>query len=130
MSATSPTSASVETDDAADLRAYVRWNFKGTPFPVRMGRKRFQMRLKDLSRGGASGLMEEPVAVGDYVLIEFDERHVVEAKVCWVRRVMVGVRFGNPLTATFITRLHERAAEEQPPGKDEFHSIAPRLGRR
>jgi hypothetical protein len=109
----------------ADKRAFVRWGFKGTAFPVRMGKKRFEIRLKDLSRGGACGLMEEPVAVGDYVMIEFDDRHVAEAQVCWVRRVMVGLRFSNTLTATFVTRLHESAAEEAAPD-DELYLFTPR----
>ena len=81
----------VQAADPADKRVYKRWSFKGTAIPCRIGKKHFEIRLKDLSRGGACGLMEEPVAVGDFVMVEFDERHVVEAQVCWVRRVMVGL---------------------------------------
>ena len=116
MSGTS--TPSVMTDDPADKRAYVRWVFKSTAFPVRLGKKNFEIRLKDLSRGGVCGLMEEPVAVGDYVLIEFDDRHVAEAQVCWVRRVMVGLKFSRPLNASFVTKLHERAADLLPQEED------------
>jgi hypothetical protein len=111
MSGTSTPSAN-EPEDPADKRAYFRWAFKGTAFPCRMGKKKFEIRLKDLSRGGASGLVDEPFAIGDFFFIELGEHQVVEAQVCWVRRVMIGVRFSNPVTARFVTRLHERAAEE------------------
>ena len=114
MSGTSTPGAN-EPEDPADKRSYYRWAFKGTTFPCRMGKKKFEIRLKDLSRGGACGLVDEPFAIGDFFFIELGEHQVVEAEVCWVRRVMIGVRFGNPITARFVTRLHERAAEEKPP---------------
>jgi hypothetical protein len=110
MSGTSMPEA-VEPDEPDDQRAYFRWAFKGTAFPCRMGKKKFEIRLRDLSRSGASGLVDEPFAVGDFFFIELADHRVVEAEVCWVRRVMIGVRFGNPLTARFVTRLHELAAE-------------------
>jgi hypothetical protein len=112
MSAKSRSSVAEQADDPSDKRAYFRWTFKGTTFPCRMGKKKFEIRLKDLSRGGACGLVDEPFAIGDFFFIELGDHQVVEAQVCWVRRVMIGVRFGNPLTARFVTRLHERAAEE------------------
>jgi hypothetical protein len=111
MSGTSTPSAT-EPEDPADKRSYFRWAFKGTTFPCRMGKKKFEIRLKDLSRGGACGLVDEPFAIGDFFFIELGEHQVAEAQVCWVRRVMIGVRFSNPLTARFVTRLHERASEE------------------
>jgi hypothetical protein len=125
MSGISTPSVPVAADDPASRRVDVRWGFKGTAFPVRMGKKHFEIRLKDLSRGGACGLMEEPVAIGDYVMIELDERHVVEAQVCWVRRVMVGLKFSNPLTAAFVSRVHRRAAK-QPEPEDDPYLIVPR----
>jgi hypothetical protein len=110
MSANSSASVAPE-GDPTDLRAYFRWQFKGTALPCHMGKKKFELRLKDLSRGGASGLVDEPFALGDYFFIELDAHTTVEAQVVWVRRVMIGVRFNRVLTATFVTRLHERAAE-------------------
>jgi hypothetical protein len=32
--------------------------------------------------------------------------------VVWARRVTIGVRFNRTLTASFVTKLHERAAED------------------
>lgn len=106
-------SASVAGEgDPNDLRAYFRWQFKGTAVPCRMGKKKFELRLKDLSRGGACGLVDEPFALGDYFFVELDPHTVVEAQVVWLRRVLIGVRFNRVLTATFVTKLHERAAEQ------------------
>jgi hypothetical protein len=112
MSAKSSTSVAPQEGDPSDLRANFRWQFKGTALPCRMGKKKFELRLKDLSRGGACGLVDEPFAVGDYFFAEIDPNNVVEAQVIWTRRVMIGVRFNRLLTATLVTKFHERAAEE------------------
>lgn len=111
MSAKSSTSVALK-GDPADNRAYFRWEFKGTAFPCRMGKKQFEIRLRDLSRGGACGLIDEPFAVGDYFFMQLDANNVAEAQVVWVRGVRIGVKFSRTLTATFVTKLHERASEE------------------
>ena len=111
MSGKSSASVAHDQGDPATLRAYFRWQFKGTSIPCRMGKNKFEIRLKDLSRGGACGLVDEPFAIGEYFFMELDPHTVVEAEVVWARRVTVGVRFNRVLTATFVTRLHERAAE-------------------
>lgn len=123
MTGTSEPNVATDPNDPASRRAYVRWTFKGTSFPVRMGKKEFEIRLKDLSRGGACGLIDEPLAVGDYFFIAFDDRHVVEAEVRWVRRVMVGVKFSNILSAHFVTRLHERASEASVVAEDPYLAV-------
>ena len=112
MSAKSSASVAPQEGDPIDLRAYFRWQFKGTTVPCRMGKNKFELRLKDLSRGGASGLVDEPFAIGDYFFMELDPHTVVEAQVVWARRVTIGVKFNRVLTATFVTKVHERAAEE------------------
>ena len=128
MSSTSISAAEALSDrDAsggsgpADKRAFVRHRFKGAAFRVRAsGGRDFEIRLKDLSVGGACGLICEPVRAGDYLIIEFDARHQVEAQVCWARRLLVGVQFTNPLNPEFIERLTERRAESawaRPPGE-------------
>ena len=113
MSGKSSASVAETPVDPAELRAYFRWSFKGEPFPCHMGKKEFVLRLKDLSRGGACGLVDEPFAVGDYFFIRLADNVVVEAEVRWVKRVMIGVKFNHLLTARFVVRLHEKAAEER-----------------
>jgi hypothetical protein len=72
-----------------------------------------QITLKDLSAGGACGLISEPVSVGDHMVVELDARHQIEAQVRWVRRLLVGLRFTRPLTQTFVESLHARRETAQ-----------------
>lgn len=91
-----------------------------------MGKKEFEIRLKDLSRGGACGLVDEPFSVGDYFFIQLAEHQVVEAEVRWVRRVMIGVKFNRILTARLVTRLHEKDAEKAAErGREELLTLVP-----
>ena len=113
MSRNSSANVAESPVDPAELRAYFRWEFRGESFPCHMGKKEFELRLKDLSRGGACGLVDEPFAVGDYFFIRLADNVVVEAEVRWVKRVMIGVKFNHLLTARFVVRLHEKAAEER-----------------
>jgi hypothetical protein len=91
----------------SDKRIFARHAFRTVSLKVRTPGGECEIRLKDLSRGGASGLICEPVDVGDYIVFDFDSRHQVEAEVCWVRRLLVGVRFTNELTPQFVDRLCE-----------------------
>jgi len=120
----------IQTGDPDDRRQYVRWSFQGAVFPARIGKKLIEVRLKDMSRGGICAMLDEPVAVGDFIVIEFDEQHKVEAQVRWVRNVMAGMEFGNPLGNRYVLDLHERAEEEREARKaaaDDNYLIAPRL---
>jgi len=91
----------------AEKRIFIRHAFRTVSFKVRTPSGECEMRLKDLSRGGASGLICEPVGVGDHIVLELDRKHQVEAEVCWVRRLLVGVKFTNELTPQFVERLCE-----------------------
>jgi len=127
MSGKSSVEIATSSGDPADHRAYFRWSFKGTAFPCRAGKKEFELRLKDLSRGGACGLVDEPMVVGEYFFLQLDDRHIVEAQVCWVRRVMIGVRFNQTLSASFVTGLHERASKQEEAAQDDYlTAIRPR----
>ncbi|MBO9713176.1 PilZ domain-containing protein [Sphingomonas sp.] len=94
--------------DGSNARTSRRYSFRSAPFRVRAPGVDSEIRLKDLSRGGACGLMAEPLTVGDYVIVELDARHQAEAEVCWVRRMLVGLRFTQPLTQAFVEGLHAR----------------------
>lgn len=98
----------------SDKRAFARYPFRSATFPVRIGAAECEIRLKDLSRGGASGLICEPVRVGDHIVIIFDRHHQVEAEIRWVRRLIVGLTFTNRLSAAFVERLSTRSVEAMP----------------
>jgi hypothetical protein len=95
---------------ASNQRSFVRYPLRSAAFRVRGPGGTYDIRLKDLSCGGTCGLMCEPLRVGDYVIIEFDQRHQIEAQICWVRRFLVGLQFTHPLTEAFVERLRERAS--------------------
>lgn len=101
----------------ADRRVFHRYTSRGASFPVRIAATECEIRLKDISRGGASGLICEPVKVGDYMIVEFDPKHRVEAQVRWVRRLLVGVTFTNRLSALLVTELNSRI--DPPPACDD-----------
>lgn len=92
-----------------DKRLSARYPLRGAAFAVRTSGGYLEIRFKDVSSGGACGLICEPVRVGDFIIVEFDSRHRIEAEVCWVRRFLVGLRFTNPLNENFVERLRAKA---------------------
>jgi hypothetical protein len=118
--AAAPTPTPDDKPDDKDARAYVRIPFRGAAFAIRIGKGESTMRLRDLSRQGAAGLIEFPLAVGDYLIIELDNKHLVEAQVRWVRRVMVGLQFSHPVKASLVTRLYQRHVESAKPPVEEW----------
>lgn len=98
-----------EAADAGDDKRFnPRLPFVGNPVHARIGKDEMTLRLKDLSSGGASGLLDAPVVVGDFLLVEFDEQHVIEAEVRWIRRSMVGLRFSHTLDPIYVESVHHR----------------------
>jgi hypothetical protein len=89
-------------------RKTARYTFRGDSIPVRSPHGECEIRLKDISRAGACGMICEPLRVGDFIIIEFDNRHQIEAEIRWVRRFMVGISFSHPLTRDYLERLRER----------------------
>lgn len=102
----------METPELADAaseanRADPRIPFVGHPFPLRAKGTSCSIRLRDLSCGGASGLCDEPLDVGDLVAVYFAKERVVEAEVRWVRLMNVGLKFMEPLAPGFVRRLQQ-----------------------
>jgi hypothetical protein len=89
-----------------DRRIYVRFAFRGTPFPVHVGDLESILRLKDLSCGGAAGLTELPLTTGDIVYVDLDKKLRAAAEVLWVRRLSVGIKFVTPLDPMVVRRVH------------------------
>lgn len=92
---------------SADHRADPRVPFLGYPVQIRAAGMSCSIRLRDLSCGGASGLCDEPLDVGALITVCLAKDHVVEATVCWVRLMNVGLRFTQPLSPGFVRRLHQ-----------------------
>jgi hypothetical protein len=104
--------------DPADQRLSVRHLFRGEPFTLRIGKKEYALRLKDLSCGGACGLLDEPLAVGDYVMLDLHPGTKAEAEVRWVRRTWVGLRFSRLISPALVAALNEKFATAPDPARD------------
>jgi hypothetical protein len=98
--------------DASNKRAHFRHAMRSVSFNIRRpDRRTSTIMLKDLSCSGACGLICEPLQADDYLMIEFDGRHRIEAKVRWVRRLLVGLEFTNPLSEAYLDQLRERCLD-------------------
>jgi hypothetical protein len=94
-----------------ERRATPRFSFiRPKMFIVRVDGLPAAITLKDISCGGASGLMSEPLTEGSRLVIEFDPRTHVAAKVRWVSRMTIGLKFLTPLEPSFVAALCKRQA--------------------
>lgn len=64
------------------------------------------IKLRNLSCGGASGLCDEPLDIGSFVILCLAKGCFVEAEVRWVERMNVGLKFTRPLATATVRRLH------------------------
>lgn len=109
-----------ETPNNDDRRFDVRYPLAGGEIPWRMGKVESTLRLRDLSSGGASCFIEEPLAIGDMIMVEFDPKHHREAEVRWVRRMSVGLRFNRPLDPRYVRNIRLELAWVPQDEVDEF----------
>jgi hypothetical protein len=91
-----------------ERRQTPRLPLPGNMFIVRVGGLPATITVKDISCGGASGLMCEPLNEGTRLLIELDNRHHVEAEVRWVSKMAIGLQFLIPLHPAFVATLWRR----------------------
>jgi len=91
-----------------ERRRTPRFPLPGKMFIVRVDGLPATITLKDISCGGASGLMCEPLNEGTRLVIELDSRHAVEAEVRWVSKMAIGLRFLIPLHSAFVATLWRR----------------------
>ena len=101
-----------------DARAHPRVPFQGYRLELIAKGKPCSIRVRDMSCGGAAGLCDEALNVGEFVTICFADDHTVYAWVRWVRMMNVGLMFAKPLAPGFVRRLHR--------GHGKFVTIRPR----
>ena len=83
-----------------------RFAMGGLAVVIAAGETKSEMRLKNVSTGGASGITPLPVAVGGMVSIDFPDGIRRTALVRWVSSTTVGLKFVKPLDLTFLIRLY------------------------
>ncbi|HEY1124700.1 MAG TPA: PilZ domain-containing protein [Sphingobium sp.] len=94
--------------NAPERRRTPRFRLKPKLFLVRLGGLPAAITLRNISCGGASGLMSEPVPEGARLILELDPRTHVEAKVTWISKMVLGLTFITPLEPPYVEALARR----------------------
>ena len=93
---------------AEDRRLDIRHDFTGRSVRLFVGIVPFGIHMKTLSCKGASGLTDAPVVKGQIVGLELDADQYATARICWIRRSLVGLAFFEPLDFSWLSALHAR----------------------
>jgi PilZ domain len=99
----------VDADDeegARDRRREFRRDFCGHKVIIRQRRNLGILHLKNVSRGGACGITDMPVAVGSMVFLELKKPHFYAAEVLWVRSLTIGLQLVRPVKGEMLEKLH------------------------
>lgn len=81
------------------------------------GNEEYWFKMRDLSRTGASGVSDAPLASGQIVRLELDPVSYYEAEVRWNRKASMGLAFTEPLSQNYVERLRNRY-RQRPAGND------------
>ena len=98
-----------------DRRREGRHDFTRSRLPIRSRRTQTTFHLKDMSRLGACGISDVPLAVGAVIFVRLAKGSYQAAEVRWVRNAQVGLRFIRPLRPDVFDRLR-RSRSERPSG--------------
>ena len=90
----------------AERRKEARRDFLGRKIIIRQRRTLGIMHLRNLSRGGACGITDMPVAIGSLVFVEIRRPHFYAAQVVWVSNFRIGLALVKPLKPDMLERLH------------------------
>ncbi len=74
----------------------------------RLGKANYRVRLFDLSPRGCKLERIERPRIGEYVLVRFAGLDALQAEVCWVEDLCVGVRFTHPIHPAVFDLLVQR----------------------
>ena len=89
-----------------ERRKETRHDFLGRKVILRQFRSLGIMHLRNLSRGGACGITDMPLAIGSLVFVEINRPHFYAAEVVWATNLRVGLALYKPLRAETLARLH------------------------
>ena len=84
-----------------------RLDFTRAKLPISRRRTQATFQLKDMSRQGACGISDMPLAVGAVIFVRLAKGHYQAAEVRWVRNAQIGLRFFRPLQSEMFNRLRK-----------------------
>jgi hypothetical protein len=113
-----------------------RLDFTRSKLPIRSRRTQTTFHLKDMSRLGACGISDVPLAIGAVIFVRLAKGRYHAAEVRWVRNAQVGLRFIRPLRPEIFDRLRKSQLGSGPaigngrdrPEKDGQAAISPGRG--
>lgn len=98
---------------SVERRAESRHNFCGHKLIMRQRRSLGILHLRDMSRMGACGITDMPLAVGSIIFLELKKGHFYAAEVKWTRNLTAGFQLFRPIRAETMTKLlHQRRADD------------------
>lgn len=100
-----------ERRQEGERRSEGRLDFSRARLPIRNRRTQATFHLKDMSRFGACGISDMPLAVGAVIFVRLAKGRYQAAEVRWVRNAQVGVRFFRPLQSAELDRLRRNGKD-------------------
>jgi hypothetical protein len=70
------------------------------------------MHLRNISRTGASGITDMPLAIGSLVFLELKRPHFFAAEVIWANNLRIGLTLAKPLKPEMLERLDPGTAKD------------------
>ena len=104
-----------------DRRSEGRIGLRRARLPIRSRRTQSVFHLKDMSRLGACGISDMPLAVGAVIFVRLAKGRYQAAEVRWVRNAQVGLRFFRPINTAELERL--RRLQEEPARRSSANSL-------
>jgi hypothetical protein len=89
-----------------------RLDFNRAKLPISRRRTQATFQLKDMSRRGACGISDMPLAVGAVIFVRLAKGHYQAAEVRWVNNAQIGVRFFRPLQSEMFDRLRKTRLQD------------------
>lgn len=76
----------------------------------RPGRGSYRTRVMDISPFGCRAEFVDRPKTGEMVWVKLDDLRALEAEVCWVEGIAVGLRFRQPIHSTVFDMLSRKLA--------------------
>jgi hypothetical protein len=95
-----------------ERREETRCQFVGRKIIIRQRKALGIMHLRNISRTGASGITDMPLAIGSLVFLELKRPHFYAAEVVWANNLRIGLALAKPLKQEMLERLDPAAAKE------------------
>ena len=88
-----------------ERREEPRSHYLGNKIIIRQRKALGIMHLRNISRTGASGITDMPLAIGSLVFLELKRPHFYAAEVVWTNNLRIGLALAKPLKPELLERF-------------------------